>query len=296
MVYLLALLSILIFLLWAERGRLIRKSTLDSLKIGGLKDLLNFRLPHMYIYGRWTRQYVKFLRDVLIPRLGPNGKKKFADTYHAKVLTTQHAKNIIAINHEVPLKDIEQVIPYPMARKIILSYPLDVVVLECACRAISRHPCSPSQVCMVVGKPVTDFIMEHHPEAKRLTQQEALDLLDEAHRKGCVHTAWFKDAVFERFYAICNCCKCCCVGLKIMLEHNVPLVLSSGFVAKKDNLICDHCGVCVKVCPFKAVNESCDTSYEKCMGCGVCISKCKKNARSLERDEAKGIPLEVKSL
>lgn len=232
-----------------------------------------------------------------MPGLSRQGKERPASLYHSKVLTTEHAKNIITINKEVPLKELEQIIPYPAARKIILDYPLDVVAYECACRKVSPHPCSPSQVCMVIGKPLTDFTIEHHPKkSKRLTQQEALDLLDEARRRGCVHTAWFKDAVFERFYAICNCCKCCCAGLKAMNTYGIPMVLSSGYVCRRNELICAHCGACREVCPFGAVNESFEIIYERCMGCGVCVSKCKKNAKFLERDEAKGIPLDVKSL
>lgn len=296
MVYLSAALCVVIFLLWAERGRLVRESTLDGLKEGGLKSVLNLRALHLYIYGRWTPQYVKVLVTRIAPLLSRKGKQKLADSYHSKVLTTELAKNIITINRQVPLCDLEQIITYPVARKIILDYPLDVIAIECACRSVSPNPCSPSQVCMIVGKPLTDFAREHRAKFKQLTQQEGLDLLDDAHRKGWVHTAWFKDAVFERFYAICNCCKCCCVGLKLMRVHGVPNVLSSGYACRKNETLCAHCGICRKACPFEAINESDETVYEKCMGCGVCVSMCKKSARLLVRDEAKGIPLDVKAL
>jgi hypothetical protein len=38
---------------------------------------------------------------------------------------------------------------------------------------------------------------------------EALDLLRAEHERGHLHSAWFKDVMLNRFYAICNCCKCC---------------------------------------------------------------------------------------
>lgn len=282
-------------LLWVERGRLIRFSTIKGLQAAGIKNVINLSALHMFIYGRWSTQYVRLLR-IFFPRLGTREKERLADSYHCKVVTPEHAKNIITINKNIPLQDLEQVIPYPVARKILLEYPLDVVVIECPCRATAANPCSPSHVCMIIGKPFTDFILDHNPTAKRLTQEEALDLLEEVHKKGCVHTAWFKNACLDRFYAICNCCKCCCLGIKAMVSYGIPIVSPSGYVARIDSKTCIQCGNCKKACPFEAISEHHEVIKEKCMGCDVCAAKCKKNAIVLERDETKGIPLDVRSL
>lgn len=287
--------AILIFLLWAERGRLLRKSTLAGLKAHGLKGFLNLNALHMYIYGRWNPQYNKILRYYIIPRLRTKGKQKLANSYHSKVLTPEHARNIITLNQSIPLQELEQIILYPIARKIVLEHPLDIVVDECSCRVNSPHPCTPSKVCMTIGKPFTDFIIEHRPGSKRVTQQEALDLLEEVHNNGCVHTAWFKDAMLGRFYGICNCCKCCCNGIQAMMNYDVPMVLPSGYSANKTNEICTNCGSCRKACPFEAISDTYEICKEKCMGCGVCVVKCNKKAISLQRDASKGIPLDVKS-
>jgi hypothetical protein len=218
------ILVLILFLLWAERGRLIRMSTLQGLKANGFKRVINLQAIHMYIYGRWTKQYIKVLRDIIVPRLDAKGKKKLADSYHSKVLTTEQAKNIIMINKDIPLTELEQVITYPTARKIVLQCPLDIVVMECPCRANMPNPCRPSDVCMVVGQPFTDFVIDHNPTAKRLSQKEALDLLEVVHQRGWVHTAWFKDATLDRFYVICNCCSCCCGGLKAMMQLKQSLI------------------------------------------------------------------------
>ena len=37
-----------------------------------------------------------------------------------KVLTTEHAKAIITLNRELPLQDLDQIVPYSHARKILL--------------------------------------------------------------------------------------------------------------------------------------------------------------------------------
>jgi ferredoxin len=147
---------------------------------------------------------------------------------------------------------------------------------------------------MVVGKPFTEFILEHHPDSsRRLSRQEALNLLEDVHQKGCVHAAYFKDICFERFYVICNCCKCCCMGLKAMNLYGVPTVASSGYVARINETACVHCGSCSQACPFNAISPNYTIDNGKCMGCGVCVTKCKKGAISLELDASKGIPLDI---
>jgi NAD-dependent dihydropyrimidine dehydrogenase PreA subunit len=151
---------------------------------------------------------------------------------------------------------------------------------------------------MAVGQPFVNFMAEHHPETcRRLTQSEALELLDAEHKRGHLHSAWFKDACLDRFYVICNCCKCCCGGVEAMVSGN-PMFASSGFVAKVNHDLCGQCGSCVEACPFAALSleTSVEMNWEKCMGCGVCEGLCPNGATSLVRDEKKGIPLDVRLL
>ena len=93
---------------------------------------------------------------------------------------------------------------------------------------------------MIIGQPYVDFLTEHNPKsARRVSQSEALGILEAEHQRGHVHTAYFKDAMEGRFYAICNCCKCCCGGIEAMMKSGVPMIASSGFVAQIDpDLMC----------------------------------------------------------
>ena len=141
--------------------------------------------------------------------------------------------------------------------------------------------------------------------SRRITAEEALYILKEEDKRGHVHTAWFKTAMLDRFYAICNCCKCCCMGIENMRKYKMKMVLPSGYLAvtKED---CIGCGECSKNCQFEAIEmitkpdngkkQIAKIITEKCYGCGICESKCKNENISLILDASKGIPLNIENL
>jgi NAD-dependent dihydropyrimidine dehydrogenase PreA subunit len=286
--------------LFAERWRLIQPSTLRSAKArGDDRDGLLHGL-HLYVYGRWTNQYLSVLFNHVFPRLSDDGLTWWRDRYHGKVLTTDQAEAIVTHDHDIPLQDLgEQVIPYPMARDLVLTGNPEIIAYECACRHAREEHCEPTQVCMVVGQPFVDFLLEHNPRStRRLTQMEAVELLRAEHERGHVHSAWFKDAAHGRFYTICNCCTCCCGGIEAMVRYGSPMLASSGYIAEVDADACAACGDCAEACPFGAiaVNGAAAVDWHACMGCGVCEPQCPQEAISLVRDEAKGDPLDVRLL
>lgn len=289
----------LILILWiaGERGRFL-PSTVRYFSEAGF----SMKSIHGYIYGRWTRAYVRMLFGSMPDKPNPKASaaaEKLAQTYHSKVLTHDNAREIVLLNKDIPLTDLEQVVPYPTARNIVLKGPPDIVVFECPCRHARPSHCTPTQVCMIVGKPMTDFVLEHQPsKARRLTQQEALDLLEAEHARGHVHSAWFKDAMMDRFYAICNCCKCCCGGIAGM-RRGIGMMASSGYAASIDRSLCADCSDCAEICPFDALHANgngVELDWDKCMGCGVCEAACATGAATLQRDERKGIPMDVRAL
>ena len=290
----------LLLWLFGERWRPLRPSTLAGLKEGGLRGLYTLNALHMYVYGRWTNQYLDVLINRIYPRLDADGLKWWRDRYHAKVLTTEQAEAILRHDHDLPLLDLgEQVIPFPMARDLVLTGNPDVAVYECGCRHARDEHCEPTQVCMIIGQPFVDFVLEHNPHSsRRLTREEAIELLRAEHERGHLHSAWFKDATFGRFYSICNCCSCCCAGIEAMVKYGSPVMASSGYVAEVDAEECAACGDCAEGCPFGAisVDDSARVDWHACMGCGVCAARCAQEAIGLVRDAAKGEPLDVRLL
>lgn len=280
-------------------------------------SLLDFL--HGYIYARWPYFYIgvgigthpaaKWLALLggLVNRLITKKKAAesdadtigFADTYHGKAVPLETAKKLVLINEEIQIPDLEQVIPYKRARSIVMKNPDHIVALDCPCRVARENPCLPLDVCLIVGDPFASFIREHQPNHTRwITRDEAIEILKAEDERGHVHHAFFKDAMLERFYAICNCCECCCGAMQAQ-RNGTPMLASSGYVCVVDESLCTGCSNCNEYCQFGAL-EAADginhVNYEKCMGCGVCVSKCEQGALALQRDEAKGIPLEVFAL
>ena len=278
-----------------------------------------FDLLHGYVYGRWTYLYIeigvgehpfaKRLAPVfswfkkLVTKKKPTDstepKPGMADTYHGKAVPLETAKQLVLINEEIQIPDLEQVIPYKRARSIIMKNPDHIVAIDCPCRSARENPCLPMDVCLVIGDPFASFVHEHQPEHSRwITRDEAIAILQAEDERGHVHHAFFKDAMLDRFYAICNCCECCC-GAMHAHRTGTPMLASSGFVAQVDEILCTGCGNCNEYCQFNAlevVDGVNHVIYEKCMGCGVCVSKCDYDAMSLVPDESKGIPLEISNL
>lgn len=286
--------------IFGERGRLLRPSTREWLRIGGWKHVLSGDFFHGYLYARWSNQYIGGAIRYIFPRLQPEeGNPRWAPVYHGKVLPTELAERLITIDQPICRDDLEQVIPYPTARTLILDGPPDIAVYNCPCRSGRDDPCLPLDVCMIVGQPFVDFILEHNPKSsRRVTQEEAVAILRAEHERGHIHAAYFKDLMLNRFYAICNCCKCCCGGIEAMTKRGVPMVTSSGYVAQIDEISCIACGTCEEVCPFEAIhiNGYAVVDWDACMGCGVCVSQCDNEAITLELDARKGPPLDVRTL
>ena len=284
----------------------------------GLLDFL-----HGYVYARWVYLYIGIgtgehwavrLFGFLVPLLKrlldfrpPQSRTAsagraitFADTYHGKVVSPAAARQLVTIDRPIRLTGLEHVIPYQLARDIVVHNPAHIVLLDCPCRSARPNPCLPLDVCLLIGEPFAGFVVAHHPRRARwVDAAEALAVLKAEARRGHVHHAFFKEALFGRFYAICNCCACCCGAMQAM-GNGVPMLASSGYVSRLEAARCVQCGLCAQRCPFGAIvwqEGACPViDAAVCMGCGVCVNRCVRKALDLVRDPAKPAPLELDRL
>jgi ferredoxin len=226
--------------------------------------------------------------------------------YHGKIVRLQDAYKLVTQKEDLKLSPPERVVPFKVARDIVLENPSSIVVGTCPCRSASPNPCLPpgqQDVCMFLGDPWATFMDEQNASYHRISQDEAVKILDMCHEKGFVHTAYFEHAAGNRMDAICNCCGCCCMGVRMwnQFEGNLPLLAPSGYVAEV-NEECNGCGICAEdTCKFNAISMSEDgltavISMAKCMGCGVCEDACPVEALHLRRELSKGDPLDLDEL
>ena len=241
---------------------------------------------------RWRRLlYAPFLWRALYPQ-------RWAAEYHGKVVSTGEAGRLLTVREDIAVTLPEQVIPHATARDLLLRHTQPIVALDCPCRLARENPCLPLDVCLIVGEPFASLALKHQPDhARAISAGEALEILDAEAARGHVHHAFFKEALYGRFYAICNCCSCCCGAISAQ-RHGTPMVISSGYVAVHDPALCSDCGACAAACPFEAIDLAREpiVDVERCLGCGVCVSRCPTGALTLARDPAKGEPLDVDSL
>jgi len=309
----------------------VRSSTLSFFKEGRkTKHYSLWDSLHGYVYGRWPYLYIgigtgeHWLARAFRPivqsfsrifawfnldgrteqasmdiNTGTDRPTTFADTYHGKVMPLESATELIAVGEEIRITDLEKVIPYTRARDIILHNPDHIVALECPCRASRQDPCLPMDVCLIVGEPFAAFVSEHHPRrSRRISVDQAVEILRKEDQRGHVHHAFFKDAMLGRFYAICNCCSCCCGAIQAH-RRGTPMLASSGYRSFVDEGLCIGCGECERFCQFGALSSDgyvAVVDETACMGCGVCVSKCEQEALALVRDGHKGMPLEIRHL
>ena len=295
-------------------GWLILPSTRRFFEAASAARMSWSRRLHGYFYARWTYLYIGIgIGEHPIARwIGPLTRAlgsrtrasdpehpTTADGYHGKVLPLEAARQLIRVQESISLGDLENVIPYRLARELVLEDPDHIVALECPCRSARATPCLPLDVCLVVGEPFASFAAEHHSaRARWITSGEAESILEREHARGHVQHAFFKDAMLGRFYAICNCCPCCCGAMQAH-RQGTPMLAASGYRALVDPAGCSGCEVCLDACPFDALRMQDSVPFPepgKCMGCGVCVSACTAGALSLVRDPQQGIPLELDRL
>jgi Pyruvate/2-oxoacid:ferredoxin oxidoreductase delta subunit len=262
------------------------------------------RFPYLYIatatgsnaLGKFGAAAIGFFQRVFPLRPPRAGQITFADTYHGKVVPLKTARQLVSVKQDIRVENLEKVIPYKLARSLILDHPDHLAAMDCPCRVARENPCLPLDVCLIVGEPFASLVLSHHPERSRsITSQEAIAILEAEEERGHVHHAFFKEAVLDRFYAICNCCGCCCGAMQAH-QHGTPMLASSGYIAQVDEDLCIGCAECNAFCQFGAISvldgvNHVDTT--RCMGCGICTSHCPYDAIELVLAPEKGIPLEM---
>ena len=242
------------------------------------------RWIHGYIYGTYTLQYLNCLLRIVrglskIPRFLNDFT---TSSYRGKVTILEDAKKLVRVNQEVQIDHLERILPLKEAVGIVYRTGDRILLTECLCRKLKENPCKPSEVCMIMGEPFASFMARQQGDSCRwISQEEAIDILEMTEKAGFTHVTFNRDVVGDNFYAICNCCKCCCAGMLLQQQFGMNVIHHSGYQVEVTEA-CISCGTCESLCQFEAIHseEGCTAVVDlrKCKGCGVCASNCPESA------------------
>lgn len=167
-------------------------------------------------------------------------------------------------------------------------------VTTCYCRHQARlidekeHCGRPDEVCLQLGVGA-QFAIDRRM-GRRITKEEALEILKKTEEAGLVHCATNR----QEIEFICSCCSCHCMFLKNALTQPRPgLAINSGFQPVWDRGLCIACETCIERCPMEALKmgeeDVPELDLDRCIGCGVCATGCASEAIGME--ERPGIPV-----
>ena len=88
----------------------------------------------------------------------------------------------------------------------------------CTCRTVFKHCDNPISAEIMVGLNRNIFVEARPHDYHEITKKEAKAILRHCHEIGLIHTIL---KCRQDFYAICNCCSCCCVPLRLNKEYGI---------------------------------------------------------------------------
>ncbi|HET90248.1 MAG TPA: hypothetical protein ENN99_05850, partial [Chloroflexi bacterium] len=132
----------------------------------------------------------------------------------------------------------------------MLDAAADIIVQPCDCRRLAQQCDRPVETCIWLDEGARHALARGY--GRRLSREEAKELVRQADRQGLMHTA---DSEWQTrgLHAICNCCACDCYPFRAAQELGSKGVWpKSRYVAAHDRTRCTFCGLCVRRCHFDA--------------------------------------------
>lgn len=156
---------------------------------------------------------------------------------------------------ETAIEGESRVASYEELSHWLNKYDPSIGVTDCECRVSRRlmgEGCGhlEKDMCIMVGHTAESCIRTG--KARRITKQEALDILKRAEENGLMHQVTNIDGE-DKIFGICNCCRCSCFALRTSQYFNTPNLSNNNFIAKIDEEKCVACGQCVETCPGDAL-------------------------------------------
>ncbi len=106
----------------------------------------------------------------------------------------------------------------PSEAKELVTLAGGLASTSCTCRTVynkCKHP-KDNEILLAASKHVLEEIMPH--DAQEISLEKAVEILQDSQRRGLVLTVI---KCRGDFYAICSCCSCCCVPLRLSRHYEI---------------------------------------------------------------------------
>jgi Pyruvate/2-oxoacid:ferredoxin oxidoreductase delta subunit len=218
----------------------------------------------------------------LIMELKKHDKRKFySEEELGDIASSLEFATTIPVNIEI---EAEQRVFDVAEVEAMLRSSKYIFLNDCGCRTRHNNCNNPLDTCLAINVSLDYPEKGEGVNSRRITVEEALDVLRRSHEAGLVHMAYVGKGE-EKPQLICSCCTCCCHTLGGLLHYGISTqVLTSKLIAEDETQKCISCGKCVERCVFGArtmVDGKLIYDTSRCFGCGLCISRCPTNAIKL---------------
>jgi NAD-dependent dihydropyrimidine dehydrogenase PreA subunit len=170
-----------------------------------------------------------------------------------------------------------------------------ISVGTCICRhqgaLLGRPSSKPVNNCMVLGESAK-FAAERG-FTTRLTQEEAVQRIEEAEEAGLIHT--FANSPDRFTNLLCNCYKDLCLITRMTGKSPSPsTAVNARYLITINENSCTACEACIPRCQMDALKMADGRLLRdeiRCIGCGICMWVCPTDALELRPRPASKIPL-----
>lgn len=108
------------------------------------------------------------------------------------------------------------------AHRIVEASPMTVLG-PCTCRKVFRKCDAPLQTEILVGAGPEVFAKNRSGQYREVSRETAKAVLTACRERRLLHTLI---RCREGFYALCSCCRCCCVPLRLNHDYHVATSLA----------------------------------------------------------------------
>jgi hypothetical protein len=111
----------------------------------------------------------------------------------------------------------------PEEAKKVIDVATTIALGDCKCRKIFKNCSSPLMTDMVIGVGYDVFTDIRKEEYMDISKDDAKKIIDECSKRRLVQSLV---KCRGEVYAICNCCPCCCVPLRLRRDYGIKNVWS----------------------------------------------------------------------